>query len=226
MIEYLKGKIVHRRPTGVVVSVNGVGYGLDLPLSTLCEIAPDAVDVELWVYTHVREDALKLYGFSAPHERQLFEILLSVNGIGPKLALAILSTLDVASIKLAVVQEVSGVFEAVPGIGKRMAEKILVEMKAKLKRLNEMVYAVGPGAKDGKLAVKTLDVMGDVQSALENLGFKTPLIVSALRELTQSQDGFDFNSLLKDALLKLGGHEQKSAPIDAQKSSSDVTSIF
>ncbi len=73
MIEYLKGQTVSRRPTGLVVSVQSVGYGVDLPLTTLCAVSPETKDIELWIYTHVREDALKLYGFTAPHERELLK---------------------------------------------------------------------------------------------------------------------------------------------------------
>ncbi len=226
MIEYLKGAIVHRKPTGIVVSVNGVGYGIDMPLSALCQVAPDAKDIELWIYTHVREDALKLFGFLAPNERALFEILLSVNGIGPRLALAILSTLGITAIKMAVVQEISEVFESVPGIGKRMAEKILVEMKAKLKRLNSMETLPHPVGDTLKVKAFPFDVVSDVQSALENLGFKAPLITLTLRELTiNREESVDFNVLLKDALVKLGGGHDKDTP-PPKKQPASVTDVF
>jgi Holliday junction DNA helicase RuvA len=205
-----------RKPTGLIINVNGVGYSIDLPLSTLCRSPQVGEAAALWIHTHVREDVLKLYGFLTYGEKELFEILISVNGIGPKIGLAILSTLEPEQIKMAIIQAMPEIFESVPGIGHRMAEKILVELKSKMKRINEMSLPAASsielglvGAFDQQL-VKKSQMMSDVQSALENLGFKPQVVAPLLRSLVDKEGEIDdFNSLLRRSLLVLGGADSK-----------------
>lgn len=204
MIEFLKGVCKVKRPTSLVVDVQGIGYGVEVPVSTLFQAPAVGQVVELWIYTHVREDALKLFGFATSEEKELFEILLSVNGVGPKLALAILSTLEPMKIQTAVLQNLPEVFEAVPGIGKRMAEKILVEMKSKAKKLMEIRAPHAKLALDFEVEDRTLS---DVRSALENLGFKVPAIQTVLRDL--ENQSLDFPTALRKALARLSGSEPK-----------------
>src|SRR3989338_5433184 len=117
MIEFLQGIVTRRLPTGVILNVQGVGYGVDLPLPTLCALPEEGKPCSLWIYTRVREDAIKLFGFSTFEDRQAFSVLLNVSGVGPKVALAILSTLSIAQLKSAVETRQTHVLETVPGIG-------------------------------------------------------------------------------------------------------------
>jgi Holliday junction DNA helicase RuvA len=224
MIERIKGYCVLKRPTGLVVDVNGVGYGVEVPLSYLCRVNADSQDlVELWIHTHVREDALKLYGFPTIAEREVFGILTSVSGIGPKLGMAILSTLDVISIRQAIANGMVEVFEAVPGIGRRMAEKILVELKSKLKRFAMMPNEpAGATAKSGMLSfaeqdfAKEFAVLEDVHSALENLGFRSGAIAPVLKKIVSETPLREFNEVLREALIRLGGGETREAIIRSE----------
>ena len=127
MIEKLRGQYVASLPKGIVIDVNGVGYGLEVPLSTHSNLPEVGQNVDLWVHTYVREDAIRLYGFQHYVDRVAFEILIGLNGVGPKVALAILSTLTVDQLRKAILLERMDLLQNVPGIDKRLAEKIFVE---------------------------------------------------------------------------------------------------
>ena len=131
MIARLRGTAVARRPDGVVLDVNGVGY-LVAATTRALRLADDDGEVSLEIHTHVREDALQLYGFADAAERELFEQLLSVSGIGPKVALAIVSGSSPADLRRAIVLEDTARFEAIPGIGKKTAQRVVLELKEKV----------------------------------------------------------------------------------------------
>lgn len=131
MISRLRGRPVARRPDGLVLDVNGVGYLVAATPSALRR-ADGAEEVSLETYLHVREDALQLYGFAEPAERELFEHLLSVSGVGPKVALAIVSGSSPDELRRAIVLEDTARFEAMPGIGKKTAQRVVLELKEKL----------------------------------------------------------------------------------------------
>jgi Holliday junction DNA helicase RuvA len=232
MIEYLRGKLKCRLPTGAIVDVSGVGYGVDLPLNVLCDLpAPDS-DVEFWIHTRVREDSFRLYGFKHRDDRRAFEVLLQVSGIGPKVAMAILSTMSVGRLRLIVEAGQIESFEAVPGIGKRTAEKILVELKSRLDRLpssrHEPTY--GESARDASEPVSDEDLHlkelnEDLNLALANLGYKEKEIQGTLKKVGMHMEATDFSAKLKLSLhyLRGGGpskqrHDQErefnSAPLD------------
>jgi len=135
MIERLSGTVAARSPTGVVVDVNGVGYGVETPLSDLCDIPREGCPVVLWIDTYVREDVIRLFGFRTLERKQMFVVLRSVSGVGPKTALSILSTMSPRHLRAAVLQARPEVLETVPGIGKRLAEKLIVELKPKIEKL-------------------------------------------------------------------------------------------
>jgi holliday junction DNA helicase RuvA len=131
MIARLTGRPVARRPDGLVLEVNGVGYLVAATPAALRR-ADSAAEITLETYLHVREDALQLYGFESTAERELFEHLLSVNGVGPKVALAILSGSSAQELRRAIVLEDTARFEAIPGIGKKTAQRVVLELKEKL----------------------------------------------------------------------------------------------
>src|ERR1043165_235214 len=133
MIAYLKGKLVHKEPTHVVIEVNGVGYQVGISLHTFSEIK-DKEDIRLPTYLHVREDAHILYGFASDAEKQMFQFLISVNGVGPNTALVVLSYLTPDELKSAIVNEDTNALQAVKGIGGKTAQRLVLELKDKLKK--------------------------------------------------------------------------------------------
>ena len=134
-IERLSGKLVASVATGIIIDVKGVGYGLEIPLSLMSQLPSLNEEMDVWVYSYIKEDAIRLFGFESYQDRYAFEVLIGLNGVGPKVALALLSHLQLQAIHQAVLLDQSYVFESVPGVGKRLAEKIIVELKSKLKKL-------------------------------------------------------------------------------------------
>ena len=160
MIARLRGKLVARTAEGAVLDVNGVGYLVNATPRALSRADGDELVVE--TYLHVREDTLALYGFADLEERELFLQLLTVSGIGPKVALAIVSGSAPAELKRAIAREDTARFQAIPGIGKKTAQRIVLELKEKLTGSVGPVGASGPGAVDGHLVAR---------DALVELGF-------------------------------------------------------
>jgi holliday junction DNA helicase RuvA len=142
VIARLRGRPVVRRPEGLVLDVNGVGYLVAATTRALLLAEGDG-EVSLEIHTHVREDALQLYGFAEAAERELFEQLLSVSGIGPKVALAIVSGSTPAELRRAIVLEDTARFEAIPGIGKKTAQRVVLELKEKLGTMDEPTPIAG-----------------------------------------------------------------------------------
>lgn len=221
MIEHLSGTVLRRTPTTLIIDVNGVGYGVEMPLSALCEAPPNGQRVTVWIDTYVREDALRLFGFMSFEDRQAFIMLRSVSGIGPKIALAILSTFDASSLRQVILQNKATLLESVPGIGGRTAEKIVLELRSKIERLGltgTLPKARKAGA-TGNTSIQDVDnvdgltedtvsesVLADVRSALENLGYKDKEINPVISEILRNpeagkQDGFQV--VLKSALKSL-----------------------
>lgn len=133
MIAYLKGKLVHKEPTFVLLEVNGVGYQVSISLNTFSEIK-DQEDLKLSTYLHVREDAHILYGFASEAEKQMFQYLISVNGVGPNTALVVLSYLPPNELRAAIVREDATALQAVKGIGGKTAQRLILELKDKLRK--------------------------------------------------------------------------------------------
>ncbi|MDZ7645830.1 MAG: Holliday junction branch migration protein RuvA [Cytophagales bacterium] len=144
MIAYLKGKLIHKEPTYVVLEVNGIGYQVSISLNTFSEIK-DQEDLRLSTYMHVREDAHILYGFATDAEKQMFQYLISVNGVGPNTALVVLSYLPPNELKGAIVREDAGVLQAVKGIGGKTAQRIILELKDKLRKDPSLEDTEKPG---------------------------------------------------------------------------------
>ncbi|MBL7872245.1 MAG: Holliday junction branch migration protein RuvA [Cyclobacteriaceae bacterium] len=133
MIAYLKGKLVHKEPTFIILDVNGIGYQVSISLNTFSEIK-DREDLKLVTYLHVREDAHILYGFVNETEKQMFQHLISVNGVGPNTALVVLSYLPPNELRSAIVREDAAALQAVKGIGGKTAQRVILELKDKLRK--------------------------------------------------------------------------------------------
>jgi Holliday junction DNA helicase RuvA len=191
LIARLKGTLVDKTPNRVVIDVAGVGYDVLVPLSTFYGLGETGSDVALRVHTHVREDVIALYGFSSALEQDLFERLIAINGIGPKLALAVLSGIDPGELVRAIRAQDVARLTRIPGVGKKTAERIGLELKD---RLPHAAAASEAPAATGD------DRRADLLSALTNLGYKGPVAEKAVDAvLTKTTDG-PFEQLLRDVL--------------------------
>lgn len=133
MIAYLKGKLVHKEPTFVLLEVNGMGYQVSISLNTFSEIK-DREDITLLTHLHIREDAQVLYGFGSEAEKHMFQLLISVNGVGPNTAMVVLSYLTPNDLKAAIIREDTASLQAVKGIGGKTAQRLILELKDKLRK--------------------------------------------------------------------------------------------
>jgi Holliday junction DNA helicase RuvA len=196
MIAFLRGRVVDKQPNRVIVDIQGVGYDVHVPLSTFYEIGDEGADVALRVHTHVREDALQLYGFLTDLERQLFERLIGISGIGPKLAIAVLSGMDprelVAAVQRADVARLTGI----PGVGKKTAERIVLELKDRLSQVAVPAAAVTGMAPSDRLRA-------DLLSALQNLGYHRPQAEKAVDAVLRAAEHASLEEALKSALREL-----------------------
>ncbi|HAB83426.1 Holliday junction branch migration protein RuvA [Sutterella wadsworthensis] len=174
MIGRLHGKLLEKNPPQILIDVSGVGYEVDVPMSTFCNL-PE-VGGELTLYTHfvVREDAELLYGFATLAERAVFRALIKISGVGPKIALALLSGITVDQLKDAVDRGETGLLTKVPGIGKKTAERLVLELKGKL---------AGTGA--ATAAVPTSGARADVAAALIALGYSEREAAAATKKLPE-----------------------------------------
>ena len=186
MIAYLRGKLAQKDPSRVVVDVNGVGYEVFIPLTTFTALPDTGGEVSIDVHTHVREDIIALYGFSTPRERLIFEKLMTISGIGPKLAVTILSGGSVQDLVAAIKRSDLARLTAIPGVGKKTAERIVLELKDKLQDFSE----VAPKS----------PVESDVLSALENLGYVRAHAEAAMRRAVNGDGNPAFDVLFKRAL--------------------------
>jgi Holliday junction DNA helicase RuvA len=195
VIARLDGRLAEKTPERVILDVGGVGYELRVPLSTFLELPDEGKTVRLRVHTHVREDALQLYGFGSEAERTAFATLLGINGVGPRLALAILSGIPVARLAQAVRRGEIAALRGIPGVGPKTAERIVVELRDKAHRL-EAVAPAAPGDDAEEAAI----------SALSNLGYATGQAEKAVRgarERLGGQPGLE--ALIREALRVAAG---------------------
>ncbi len=195
MIAQLRGRIVEKQPNRIVIDVNGVGYDVLVPLSTFYGLGESGAEIALRIHTHVREDALLLYGFATRLEQELFERLISVSGIGPKVALAVLSGIEPAELIRAIHHADLARLTAIPGVGKKTSERIVLELKDRLPRVE---HAPAP---DGS-SVQPSALRDDVLSALMNLGYHRPLAEKAVDASIKATSG-DFEGTLRQALREL-----------------------
>jgi Holliday junction DNA helicase RuvA len=197
VIAYLRGRILEKHPNRVIVDVNGVGYDVAVPLSTFYSVSDTGSDITLRIHTHVREDALALYGFATVLEQDLFERLIGVSGIGPKLALAVLSGIEPLELMRAIERADVARLTAIPGVGKKTSERVVLELKDRLPRAQVAAVAAGAAAHDDS------DVRDDVLSALVNLGYHRPLAEKAVASAIKTLPDGGFERTLKQALREL-----------------------
>jgi holliday junction DNA helicase RuvA len=202
MIGSLRGNLIDKRPNAVLVDVGGVGYQVQIPLSTFAALGALHSEATLLIHTHVREDQFNLFGFFSAREKQCFELLISASGVGPSLALKILSGMGVEELVPAIRKGDLAQLVRIPGVGKKTAERIVVELRDKLAAVDV--------PETGKPATRT-QVESDVSSALVNLGYDERSVERAI-EKARAAGGADFEALLRDSLQILGNSAmQKSA---------------
>lgn len=195
LIAYLEGKLIEKNPTHLILEVNGVGYSISIPVSSYANIGEVGEIVKVLTYQHVREDELKLYGFSSHQERDLFELLISVNGVGPRVALGILSSISVEDFQRSVLAEDLDVLTHISGVGKKTAQRLIVELKEKLGKVDLGV--------DKGLAVKErIDTsVEEAVLALVSLGYNKLDARKAVQKVSsESEESLPIEELIKRAL--------------------------
>jgi Holliday junction DNA helicase RuvA len=194
MIAYLRGRILEKQPTRIIVDVSGVGYDVAVPLSTYYTAADTGAEITLRVHTHVREDQLALYGFASPLELAVFERLIGISGIGPKLALAVLSGIEPRELVAAIQRGDVVRLTRIPGVGKKTAERISMELRDRLPKTLESVAGESLAASEGD------ERRADLASALGNLGYDQRAIDKALETVLQDAAEASFELHLRAAL--------------------------
>jgi Holliday junction DNA helicase RuvA len=203
MIGQLRGRLAEKRPNQVLVDVGGVGYLVQVPLSTYAALGELHTEVTLLVHTHVREEALALYGFVSSREKHLFELLLSASGVGPTLALKILSGMSVEELVPAIRGSDLARLTRIPGVGRKTAERMVVELKDRL----EAVAA----ETEKPVAASPAGIEADVVSALVNLGYEARAAESAVAEALRESGAANFEKLLRGALQALSTPKSRAA---------------
>ena len=197
MIAFLRGRILDKHPNRLIVDVQGVGYDVHVPLSTYYDVGDEGSDVSLRVHTHVREDMLQLYGFLTSLEQQVFERLIGISGIGPKLAIGVLSGIDPRELIGAVQRADVARLTSIPGIGKKTAERIVLELKDRLQALAAPPEAAAaPAAPADRLR-------DDLVSALVNLGYHRPQAEKTVESTLKSGSDLGFEQALRRVLKDL-----------------------
>ncbi len=190
MIAHLRGRLIAKHPNQAIVEIGGVGYDVTITVPTFSDLPATGSEVALHIHTHVREDAIALFGFLRREEKQLFEKLISVSGIGPKLAITILSGMNAADMVGAIRGNDIAKLTRIPGIGRKTAERMVLELRDKLEDF---------GATPAVSAASPIEE--DVLSALMNLGYQRSAAERALASVRNGRDNFDV--LFREALAAL-----------------------
>jgi len=194
MIAFLTGRVASKRAGECVLDVGGVGFRLAMSTSSLASLPAEGDAVTIHTHLHVREDELSLFGFESPEEKSLFEHLLTVSGVGPKVALAALSALSPSALSEAIARDDVALISSVPGIGKKTAQRIILDLKDRLGM---------PDLAGASASAVGADVAAEATQALLGMGFSSAEVASALRGYEGPKD--DAQALLKHALRRLGG---------------------
>ena len=190
MIAFLRGRLLEKRPNRIILDVSGVGYDVAVPLSTFYGLGESGADIALRIHTVVREDALALFGFSSSLEQDLFERLIAISGIGPKLALAVLSGIDPSELVRAIRAQDVARLTRIPGVGKKTAERIGLELKDRLPQ----------AATPADAAIAGDDVRADLLSALTNLGYNRSVAEKAIDDARKKWPEAGFEEILRNVL--------------------------
>jgi holliday junction DNA helicase RuvA len=201
MIGLLRGRLLEKRPNQVILDVGGVGYLVSVPLSTFAALGEIHTEVTLLIHTHVREDALALYGFLSQREKHLFELLLGASGVGPSLALKILSGMNAEELVPAIRTGDLGRLTKISGVGRKTAERIVVELKDKLEAV--------PIEEEKRAPASAAGVEADVKSALINLGYDERIAESAVKDAKHAGGAANFEKLLREALGSLSAAQNR-----------------
>jgi len=193
MIGYLTGKIISKKPTRILLDVNGVGYLVNISINTFEKLPDEGENASVYTYLAVREDSLTLFGFSAEAEKQMFELLISVNGIGPKLAQSVLSGIQIEDLKDAIKSGNLSRIIAVPGIGRKTAERILIDLKDKMDTIVSEAGTAGIPFK----------IKDDAVMALTTLGYNQKTADKAVRDILAAVPNIQLEDLIKSALSSL-----------------------
>lgn len=196
MIGHLNGTLAHKSPDEILVDVSGVGYLVKIPLSTFYQLGEVGTPVKLHIHTHVSDTALALYGFHSRDEKRLFVALIQISGIGPKLAVTILSGLPVDELTRAIAREDLARISTIPGVGKKTAERMTLELKDRIGDLY-------PFNGDSALTGASRELQQDVTSAMLNLGYSKAQADKAVRAALDKEEDAEFDAVLKRALKEI-----------------------
>ncbi len=196
MIGYLKGKIISKKPTEVLIDVGGVGYLVNISLTTFDKIPEKGNETEIFTYLHVKENEFSLYGFAEQEEKNVFELLISVSGIGPKLAISVLSGISSAELIEAIRNQDLIKLKSIHGIGKKTAERLILELKDKIGGVVEANL---------ETSRETYSVKADAVAALVSLGFTQKKAETLVNQIANEIAEIDLENLIKEALKRANG---------------------
>ena len=200
MIGSLRGRLAAKSTERILLDVGGVGYEVNVPLSTFTELPDVGETVDLLTHTHVREDAFILFGFLSALERDVFRLLISVSGVGPKVALNLLGGLSAPDVVRSIVEGNAGRIVAVPGVGKKTAERLIIDLRDKMLKLDVSAPSA-PAVGHARAAAEADDVL----SALTNLGYRPAQAEKALAAVKEENPGAPIEKLLRECLRWLAG---------------------
>ena len=194
MIGHLTGKVISKKPTQSLIDVNGIGYLVNTSINTFEKISEEGAVVSLFTYLSVKEDSLTLYGFYTIAEKELFEILISVNGVGPKLAQNILSGISAGEFKDAMRNNNISRLVAIPGVGKKTAERMMIELRDKVEKVSDSGVTISSAA---------FTIKDDAIAALIGLGYNQKTADKVIRSLLEENSSYSLEDLIKGSLKNL-----------------------
>lgn len=201
MIAFLSGKLLEKSANSVIIDVAGVGYEVTIPLSTFYELGEPGSDVQLRIYTHVREDAIQLFGFTSSRERELYLKLISVQGVGARSGITMLSGMNADEMIDAIRKDDLAKLTAIPGVGRKTAERLVIELRDKVGELSATAAAAATGA--GLKTAGESDAFDDALSALVNLGYQRIAAEKAIQDIRREGADQNVQKILRSALQRL-----------------------
>lgn len=194
MIGYITGKIISKKPTQTLIDVNGIGYIINTSINTFEKLSDVSEIISLHTYLSVKEDSLTLYGFFTFAEKELFEILISVNGVGPKLAQGILSGISTDEFKDAIASSNISRLIAIPGVGKKTAERMMIELRDKVEKVSDT---------DSNISPSTFSIKDDAVAALIGLGYNQKTADKVIRDILENNSTLALEEVIKESLKSL-----------------------